>query len=422
MNAVFQLTRNPRLLMPLSWLLALSFAGGSDLLAFEAGGVTWYLFRVVVLVTAGIGLLDALASKTIRRSWPTLLGITWLIWVLWSFLPVYTIADSGSYYRDIFYLLMGGAVWMALHHLIQRGFAKALMNAAMSGLAVNLLLGVLQVITSIQPESAHMHELVNYSAEHFVRFAPVGMFGNPNHFAFYLCLHLLLLVQFIDKRYAALGAVVYALMSVLLFLTASKLAAGVWLMVTLYGIIRNVPTFKGFLSEHRNAVVGGLLLLFSLFAGIEWHHTRNEALEIERQQGLAQMKKTSSSTSRMALAHCAWEVIGDTRGMGLGPGQFESYVKSGQCAQPIGSTVNAHSGIIEITAQYGFVVALVFGLAMLALLYFTYGTNAFGWSVIFLLCFVLLQGINSTFLASPVSWVFMALPLFVLNPTNSAKS
>jgi hypothetical protein len=77
--------------------------------------------------------------------------------------------------------------------------------------------------------------------------------------------------------------------------------------------------------------------------------------------------------------------------------------------------VNAHSGVLEIVAQYGLFILLLFSSLYLALPIVNLRSDTFAWSVVYLASLVLLQAANSSFLSSPVAWVMLSLPLLVMN-------
>ncbi|WP_203568886.1 O-antigen ligase family protein [Aestuariimicrobium ganziense] len=71
-----------------------------------------------------------------------------------------------------------------------------------------------------------------------------------------------------------------------------------------------------------------------------------------------------SVAMREALYRNGWYMMWDTLGFGVGPGQFESQVLSGQAPyDTLGGPPNPHSGLFETGSQYG-VVILVMGLAL----------------------------------------------------------
>lgn len=413
-TGLLRITRHGRITSVLAWLLALSFAGGSDLLPVNIGGATFYLFRWAALLIAFLGILDLLSVRAFASRWITALFTVMAFWLLWALIPIAAITDYHAWQKDVFYLFMGACTLLSIHHLLACGRSKELLHGSMAGLAVNLILGIVQMLTSIQPQSSHANDLIQYSSEHFVRLSPVGMFGNPNHFAFYLCTHLLLMVYFRRSIRREFFIGVFAVASLLLFMTSSKIAFIAWVVITMYALLSDRNQLPLLWSRYRIAIAGGVLLLMALYSSIEWKNTRELALAHEREIGAAKAIKAQSSASRMAMFVCGTEAVKSSNGLGIGAGQFASFVRHGKCSAEAGGMTNAHAGVIEIGAQYGVLILTLIALLYGYLILILYGTSAAPWSWCYTIALALLQMANSSFLASPVSWVMLALPMFVL--------
>ena len=412
---ILAITRNSRFMGFLAWLLALSFAGGSDLIPVPVGGATLYLFRFVVLVGGFLAVVDSVFARSFSSRWfAALLGVM-LVWLLWCFMPWYTISDSGAFRRDVFYLIIGLSTVLSVQHLMKVGAGSSLTKGFIAGFLVNVALGVLQVLTSIQPESSHVHALEQFSSEHFVRFAPVGMFGNPNHFAFYLMVNLLLLAYVRKQLNAVFTSALALLAGLLIFLTASKLSMLSWLLLCFYVIVEERKTVLSLAREHRAIVLATLALGLVLLTTVDWRNTRELALKREHIQVVSDSTHKTSYDTRGGLVVCAMSAIKETGGLGLGPGQFTTYLNRPECAEKTGGMVNAHSGVLEIVAQYGLFILLLFSSLYLALPIVNLRSDTFAWSVVYLASLVLLQAANSSFLSSPVAWVMLSLPLLVMN-------
>jgi hypothetical protein len=405
----------------MAWLLALSFAGGSDLLPLQLGGATLYAFRFVVMVLGGIALVDVLLSRTFFSRWLNVLLGAMAFWIIWSLMPWYSIVDYGAFQKDVFYLVIGLCTLLSIGHLVKLSKEHAFIKATIAGLLVNLLLGVFQILTSIQPESAHVHALEHFSSEHFVRFAPVGMFGNPNHYAFYLMVNLLLLAHFRKQLHAGLTFAVGAIAGIMIFLTASKLAVlSVVLLSANMAFEERQQVVDGW-RRYRMEVLGAVVLGLVLLTTIDWKNTRQLALQQERINVAPDTTHTSSYDARGGLVSCAITAIGETSGLGLGPGQFPAYLERPECTEKTGGIVNAHSGVLEIVAQYGVLLMLLIGSIYLSLPFVMRQTATFSWSLVYAACLGLLQAANSSFLASPVAWMMLALPVIILKSSKSTS-
>jgi hypothetical protein len=240
------------------------------------------------------------------------------------------------------------------------------------------------------------------------------MFGNPNQFAFYLCVHVLLMAYFRRTMRRDVFTGLYVIVSLLLFMTSSKIAFIAWAVITLFVLLSERVQLSLVWSRYRVAIVGGLLLLMALFSSIEWKNTRELALAHEREMGTTKTIKAQSNGSRLAMFTCGVEAVKSSHGLGIGAGQFSSFVRDGKCSAEVGGMTNAHAGVIEIGAQYGLLILALIALLFGYLLLILHGTSAAAWSWCYTIALALLQMANSSFLASPVSWVMLALPMFVL--------
>jgi len=401
-------TRNQQLLELFAWLLPLSLAGGSDFILFEWMGVSWYAFRVIVFFTATIALADIVLVKREVQGWQFVMLLFMPVWLLWALFNRPEGIHSTDWMKGLFYLVIAAATLLSFYYLTIARMHKTLVQASVAGFVVNLVVSVVQMLTSIRPASNFATELANYSSEHFIRFAPSGMFGNPNHFAFYVCAQLFVIYAF--RRYLpfTLRMVLYVMGGLLILFTQSRVAMSASVLLVLLMIIENRSWLRIQGARAMRPVVYTLIFAVLLIVSTQWVNTRTIALASELQRGNVVQVKTSGDAGRWSLMQCGWELIQSSNYMGVGAGQFAHAAQTLGCST--GGLSNPHCGFIEIMSESGIIV---FALWVFSLLFFlwqsrrdTFFMQALTW--VGMLC--LLQFANSNFVSIPIAWCYMAWP------------
>lgn len=411
-------TRDSRLLDAISWLLPLSLAAGSDFCVFEWMGVSWYAYRVVVFLTAMLALADILMVRRKVLGWHAALLLYMTIWFFWSLFNRPDSIQTTEWKKSIFYILVAGATLFSCYYLAICKMQKFIIHASVIGFLVNASVSIMQMLTSIRPQSSFADELSSYSSEHFVRFAPSGMFGNPNHFAFYVCTQLFLVYTL--RRYLSftLRVTLYCLGGLLIAFTQSRLGMMAMSLLGLLMVIENRHWLRIQSARMLRPLVYSLVFLAALVVSTTWVNTRTIALTQAAARAGALQVKSSGDTNRWNLMKCGMDMIQSSNYVGVGAGQFATAAQASGCQ--IGGMKNPHCGFIEIASESGVVV---FVLLLVAVLFFVwssrkepYALKALAWAG--MLCF--LQFANSSFVSIPVAWFFMAWP-FLISSTEKEE-
>jgi hypothetical protein len=233
--------------------------------------------------------------------------------------------------------------------------------------------------------------------------------------------NLLVLTGFRKQLHAGFSIAFSFVAGLLIFLTASKLAMLSWLLLAVYVLYEERGVVRQLWREYSAVLIGAFALVLVLVLSIDWRNTRQIALQHERANAAPDTTHKTSYDARGGLVTCALSAIQETSGMGLGPGQFTAYLSSPECVVKTGGIVNAHSGVLEIAAQYGlFILLLIVGVFFS--LPFVVGRPALlRWCLVYLACLGLLQAANSSFLASPVAWMMLSLPIILMNSSSSTS-
>jgi hypothetical protein len=412
------MTRNPRLLEALAWLMPLTLAAGSDFAVFECVGVSWYAYRVVVLFTALIASIDFILVRRKVAGWQIAVFTFMAVWFLWSLINQPDGIQAAEWMRGVFYVLIAGATLMSFYYLSMCRMQKTIIHASVVGFLINASVSIVQMLTSIRPQSSFADELSSYSSEHFVRFAPAGMFGNPNHFAFYVCVQLFLVYTFRSYMSLSVRVALYSLGGFFIAFTQSRVGMAAAALMGLLIVIENRHWLRIQSARFLRPLVYSLVFLTALLVSTKWVNTRTVALRQEAARGDVLQVKSSGDADRWNLIQCGMEMIQSSNYLGVGSGQFATAAQSSGCQ--IGSMKNPHCGFIEIGSESG---VIVFALLIVAVVFFVwssrkepYALKALAWAGV--LCF--LQFANSSFVSIPVAWCFMAWP-FLISSTEKEE-
>ena len=411
-------TRHQRLLEALAWLMPLTLAAGSDFAFFECGGVSWYAYRVVVLFTALIASVDFILVRRKVAGWQIVVFTFMAVWFLWSLINQPDGIQAAEWMRGVFYVLIAGATLFSFYYLAMCRMQKTIIHATVAGFLVNASVSIVQMLTSIRPQSSFADELSSYSSEHFVRFAPSGMFGNPNHFAFYVCAQLFLVYTFRRYMSFAVRVTLYCLGGLFIAFTQSRVGIVAAALMGFLIVIENRHWLRIQSARMLRPLVYSLVFFAALIASTKWVNTRTIALTQEAARGDVLQVKSSGDADRWNLIQCGMEMIQSSNYLGVGAGQFATAAQSSGCQ--IGSMRNPHCGFIEIAAESG---VIVFALLIVAVVFFVWSSRklpfalkALTWAG--MLCF--LQFANSSFVSIPVAWCFMAWP-FLISSTEKEE-
>lgn len=405
------ITRKPILLEVFAWLLPLTLAMGSDFLIVTIGGVSFYAYRMVVILVAFFAIADLFLKRRTIPAWVGVWFVFYVAWLLWSLFHRPASIHHEEWMKGVFYIVMAGASLLSFYFLAIAGAQKVLVFASVGGFVINCGVSILQMVTSIRPIGSFSDQLMNYSPEHFVRFAPAGMFGNPNHFAFYTCAQLFIIYTF--RRYLpfTLRALLYVVGALLLLLTHSRLGVLSMSCMVFMMLIENRSWLAIQASRAKKEIVIPCMIAVLAIATTNWLNTRTVALKQHGVDGKAVQVKSSGDASRWNLLSSGYDMLTASGMMGIGAGQFAKALEDTGCFT--GGIYDPHSGFMEIAVEAG---VFIFALMMCALVAFVvssikkpFALQAFIWLV--MVC--VLQFANSTFVAIPIAWSFMAWPFLI---------
>jgi len=127
-----------------------------------------------------------------------------------------------------------------------------------------------------------------------------------------------------------------------------------------------------------------------------------------------------SGVIRKNLIMNGYDFFIESKMMGVGAGNYKSYIQQGKGKYPTDSIDSPHNWMIEIFAEYGILIGGLFLLWLFYILRIVYASvkrNGYEWKQLLVLllffCYLIMSNSNSIFMPLPVNWfMFSLLALF----------
>lgn len=390
--------------------LVVAGALGTSVLALNAGGLTLYPFRQVVLLVLGIMPLISYRIFWMRQSLPRFFVSLGYVWVVWGGFSVFWAPSVATAITDVLAVAFGFGVGIALLALgatkesampwLRRGWVTAFLVTG--GVAV------WEITTGNHLPSAFVENMPDYA----LRTLAISTFGNPNNYGAFLALALPLLLLSYDSATRPFWRALYGLMIPLLFvavfLSASRSALlGVLLQMLLYVFV------FGTMRRIVWAVIGAVgILVGAAYAGMSLEEFR---LLAKLQGAFSDSALESGSLSiRLSLTLNGLWMIATSYGLGVGAGGYEQAVQDPQVPFGTGGLINPHNFWIEIASEYGLVVIGLFVILMARFMVIAlraYRKRLDPWAQTLLLMglgYLLATVANSTYVSQPANWMAIA--------------
>lgn len=424
----------------------LSLVGGAFLFDFRISGFQLYGFRIVVLIS----LLILIIQRNLVFSTGTLSKyVTWffVVWIAYALISISWCPDIQNAIKEIFYIAFGFGVYLTLLSLKNKwtNFKIDFFNAWIMTLILVIIVSLWEIYTGKHLEGSLQNTLNNLGAFHGLHNTPVFTFDNPNHYAIYISVSVcILLYLLLLKKYAQFMALLLPICFFLLIIVSSRLAI---LFFGFAAILYLLVRFKHYkIGNHfiRNSIafvaMGSILYLgiygfhdttrvhsdlkekLILTNKVEtpfadslllYYSTENSGIEIERNTVVIEPKQSISV--RKNLIYNGLEFTKNSGLMGVGAGGFRSLMQ-GKAAYPTEGIHTPHNYVIEILSQYGIIIFLLFCFIFIYIFYILWHsykkigfTHDHFLTVILVFCFLLMSNANSSFLPLPINWIMFAL-------------
>lgn len=330
------------------------FAGlGSYLLPIVVGGVNFFAFRALVLLSL---LGTFLAIKKVQRTTDfetVLFFCLGYVWVFWGCISYYWVYDKLGALKETFIIFFGFTVALTLLRLgaNTKGGLTAITRGWLCSYIISAAIAVWELLTGLH--------LPSYTAEnkpdYFLSRVVLSTYDNPNNYAAFILLSLPFIMLLVVKERGALKLIsIAALVSspFFMFLTESRLGFGGMLVEFL--IFFYLTTIKDSFTLKFMKMVFCASVIFSML------YIYGGNIISKFQNIKYETKGSSSTTARANLSANGLDLYLKSFGMGTGAGSFQDEIRDSNDLLPTGDIVDPHNFYIEILSQYGTVVFALF--------------------------------------------------------------
>lgn len=376
------------------------------------------------LLAIALGLFALVNKKESTKGLTTVFAFRVMaaVWAIAALMASFFITDFYAGMRASLSLFIGFVLIYALINVrdpatalesVQRGWAVA--YVVTGAIALRELLTGTHLASYYSPHDGSVRGVAPYIA---------STFGNPNAYAAFLVTAFAFLAYGLLKsetwfsRYAYSGMILS--LPVLLLQTGSRLC-----MVALALEAVFLAVYAG--EKYRKPLVTGILVValafFSVGAGAAdslGSYLPGSLSASAPSRMIREVLAGGADTSggvRLAVYRDGLWMIGESAGLGVGPGAFQTVMSSGTPPYDAGGIVDPHNLYLEIAAQYGLLVFALFAAWILTLARFLWrsaraeASEMRQWGTV-MSAALLGNGISalasSTYLAPSVNWVFFA--------------
>lgn len=403
----------------LLYLFITTLVGGSFMFENMIGGITFYAYRFFIIFALLFFLLTG-KLKLYGNQISKLSFFILIVWLVYSFLSTFWVIDKIEAYKDIMYLLWGISTLIFLSSLKNNyhAFNKDLTRIWSQVFTIVILVSIWEIYSGTHISSNFTHTLDQLEGFHKLNFTPIFTFDNPNHFAVYLCLSTVLFINaIIQKQQVILNTFFIAICLFILHISYAKLGFITYfiflVILLIYYIVKNkhLINYNSFAKSILN-----MCLIFSLFYfGIFKTNTLHTQKEISEAKKSAP-KESKSTSIRKNLILNGFDFFIESKGKGVGAGNFKTYIQNKKGRFDTDSIVSPHNWAIEILSQYGILILLTmvfWGVYILKVVFKSIKSLGFTQEPIFVLllfsCYLTMSNANSIFMPLPLNWVLFSL-------------
>ena len=349
--------RSSRLLLVFVGALPVLAACGPILPVFGS----FYAFRVYVVMFAA---LCALAPRASRHS-PARNKFVLLaaVWAVMGALLMFRVTDTTGASTEVFSVGIGFLLILSLSTMADP--ERVLVRLTRGWLAAFLITSLIA-----GGETLSRRHLPNYywdsPTQRLYDFnLPASVFGNPNNYAFFLVATFPILIIGLMTSTSRHLRVIYGLSAVALPILVFATGSRVCMTAIAIQVVIVLPFIgkRYVLRTQRLLLLAGCIVTF-VPAAVRLSVQRGFSVSFVGGPGewLTELIAggPTSGASRISLIKDGLWMTYDSSMLGVGPGNFQTVMKSGTAPYPAGDVIDPHNGFIEILAQYGVIVTVLF--------------------------------------------------------------
>ncbi|MFN4122190.1 MAG: O-antigen ligase family protein [Flavobacteriales bacterium] len=341
----------------LFFLLVLSLPLGYYFIPFATGPVHLFGYRIILILCFFLLLIKGKIVWQVGSFTRTLMLLI-IAWVGYAALGYFWVSDKTAWLMELIFVAKGGIfiiVFLSFFEFLPRP-KELFFKAWLTGLMSVLFICFLEMTYAVHFSGNFVDVLSDYPGGDLVRFIPAGTFDNPNNLSIYLIFSVVMLILLLKFKPARkeIWLIGILLCTLVIYQTHSRFAnlILVVLCLSVMWLFLSPDYYRMLFSDKRNFLypLGGLAIALVLIAynGLQL----SEAIE-------KHFSTSDFSTEvRINLIKNGWTFFLQSNGIGIGAGQFETYLQTGKGIYPTHHIVNSHNWFIQILAQYGLVIIL----------------------------------------------------------------
>jgi len=414
----------------LLFLITFTIPFGFYFFPFSFNGIHLFGYRIVLLISIGILLLNRditlYSGKASKFLFILLSG--WIVFAGSGYVYAY---DQGAILKEVSLLLSGFALIIVYQSLLKHTPkpGKILLTAWLSGLSGQLVITLYEMFYGKHLSGNFLEVLSKYRAGSLVRLIPAGTFDNPNNLAIYLLISILFLFYLIitQKNNRIFFVLLLTLSVLVIFNCHSRIGLMVLIIMSLAFLLALIyPAFTKFLKMSRLTFLSIGIGILSAFSIMNYNGMRSSSIV---GQGHIVTDEIKSDNVRKGLIYNGIDFFIESKGLGIGAGNFESYIRDGKGKHPTDEIINSHNWPIQLLSQYGIFVLPAL-LAWLGYVFFITikrirETDPFSYQrrllipgLILIIIYLPISIMPSNFLPNPLNWFMLAFIAILADNSN----
>lgn len=350
-------------------LLVITMPAGAFLLPINLGIITIYLFRLLLLVSFFILLINKDLKLYIGRITKYLFFL-FVFWLAYGLISISWSIDTVYSVKDISYLLSAIILFIVLQSLIfvLEDWLEIVRRYWVMGAILILLLALIEMFSGMHLKGNFIDKLSTLLPGHKANFIPVATFNNPNNFASYIIMSIPFFWLGIKSNFRSVSLLLIVAGGILVHITRSNFG-----MIALGAQIFLLFLLESYSSDFARILkkTGGYLLIAAIFLGaIFVINPLTEAVysgDVEVKENVIEDTVTSSNVRKNLILN-GIQFSKESYGIGIGAGNFVPYMKDKRGEKFTANVYSPHNWVLEIISQYGILVFIAYCLFLLIVL------------------------------------------------------
>lgn len=421
----------------------LPFSDKLNLIDF--GFVHVFAFRVVLVLS----FIYLLINKKIKLIWIyqakwLLLFVSFLI--LYGSISVLFVESKELAIKQLFYLISAAITIVVLYSLLKitKKPIKIFSEAWLFSFIIMAFFGFLEIITNAHFLSGYTTHLESFD---FIRpsfNAPLVSYTNPNDFSIFLCFSIVIFINYYleYKKNVAIIAIIVAYL--LLYNTLSRYGlTAIYLLLFFFIILTSYRTHWSWFKKYNWKILGYTASFLFIISYIIITNPIGKPIEENGKVKIVDVPltwngfdflfststlpkdSTGSVSVRKNLILNGLQFTIQSKGMGIGAGQFEYKMENDKNVLFTNHVNSPHHFVIEILSQYGLIafvlLMLIFLSILITMIKLVKTSHQFAISNNFILLasliivYSLTSNSASSYIPHALNWVILTLIMYVFN-------